>query len=166
MATRSSLEGPTLTAQSKSWTLRLRQAIDRHLPMDHLLPDRQPYYVGSWVYVFGVVTMAALVWVVVSGIVLSFFGPQWWHDSRVGRFFNSLHFWSVQLFFIFMVLQTATGDDVEPARRRPGGRPRRAAGDQRPFLPDRLHTAAPVHGRWQLPPRTGSRCASHRQPVV
>src|SRR5213082_623094 len=72
--------------------------------MDHLLPVRQPYYVGSWVYVFGVVTIAALVWVVVSGVVLAFMGPQWWHDSSVGRFFNSLHFWSVQLFFVFMVL--------------------------------------------------------------
>jgi len=81
-----------------SWTLRVRQAIDRQLPMDHLLPHRQPYYVGSWVYVFGVVTIAALVWVVVSGVVLAFMGPQWWHDSGVGRFFNSLHF------FIFMVL--------------------------------------------------------------
>jgi quinol-cytochrome oxidoreductase complex cytochrome b subunit len=89
---------------SRSWTLRVRQAIDSHLPMDHLLPDRQPYYVGSWVYVFGVVTIAALVWVIVSGVVLSSFGPQWWHDSSVGRFFNRLHFWSVQLFFIFMVL--------------------------------------------------------------
>jgi len=72
--------------------------------MDHLLPHRQPYYVGSWVYVFGVITITALVWVVVSGVVLSFMGPQWWHDSRLGRFFNSLHFWSVQLFFLFMVL--------------------------------------------------------------
>lgn len=87
-----------------SWTLRVRNAFDRHLPMDHLLPERQPYYVGSWVYVFGVVTIAALVWVIASGVVLSFFGPQWWHSSGVGRFFNSLHFWSVQLFFIFMVL--------------------------------------------------------------
>jgi quinol-cytochrome oxidoreductase complex cytochrome b subunit len=89
---------------SRSWTLRTRQWIDRALPMDHLLPDRQPYYVGSWVYVFGVITIAALVWVVVSGIVLAFMGPQWWHVSSVGRFFNSLHFWSVQMFFIFMVL--------------------------------------------------------------
>jgi len=104
MAARSSAEGGAAAPRPKSWTLRVRQAMDRSLPMDHLLPDRQPYYVGSWVYVFGVVTIAALVWVVVSGIVLSFFGPQWWHDSRVGRFFNSLHFWSVQMFFIFMVL--------------------------------------------------------------
>src|SRR5213078_2789301 len=43
-------------------------------------------------------------WVVASGVVLAFMGPQWWHDSSVGCFFNSLHFWSVQLFFIFMVL--------------------------------------------------------------
>jgi len=87
-----------------SWTLRIRAAMERNLPLDHLLPDRQPYYVGSWVYVFGVITIAALVWVIGSGVVLSFFGPQWWHDSGTGRFFNSLHFWSVQLFFIAMVL--------------------------------------------------------------
>ena len=87
-----------------SWTLRARMVIDRRLPMTELLPDRQPYFVGSWVYVFGVVTIAALVWVVASGVVLSFMGPQWWHDSNLGKFVNSLHFWSVQLFFLFMVL--------------------------------------------------------------
>ena len=91
-------------AADSGWTYRTRQWVERVLPMDHLLPHRQPYYVGSWVYVFGVITIAALVWVVVSGVVLSFMGPQWWHVSSLGRFFNSLHFWSVQLFFIFMVL--------------------------------------------------------------
>ena len=87
-----------------SWTERVRQIVNRQLPLEHLLPSRQPYYVGSWVYVFGVITIAALVWVVVSGVVLAFMGPQWWHDSSLGRFFNSLHFWSVQMFFIFMLL--------------------------------------------------------------
>jgi ubiquinol-cytochrome c reductase cytochrome b subunit len=87
-----------------SWTERARDYLGRRLPATNLLPDRQPYYVGSWVYVFGVVTIAALVWVILSGIVLAFFGPQWWHVSSIGRFFNGLHFWSVQLFFIFMVL--------------------------------------------------------------
>jgi quinol-cytochrome oxidoreductase complex cytochrome b subunit len=88
----------------RSWTLRVRQYISRRLPLEHLLPDRQPYYVGSWVYVFGVITIAALIWTILSGVVLAFFGPQWWHVSAIGRFFNSLHFWSVQLFFVFMVL--------------------------------------------------------------
>lgn len=89
---------------SVSWTDRTRATWERVLPMEHLLPSRQPYYVGSWVYVFGVITIAALVWVVASGVVLAFMGPQWWHDTGVGRFFNSIHFWSVQMFFLFMVL--------------------------------------------------------------
>jgi quinol---cytochrome c reductase cytochrome b subunit, bacillus type len=87
-----------------NWTHRARLVLERRLPTSSLLPERQPYYVGSWVYVFGVVTIAALVWLIASGVVLSIFGPEWWHFSAVGRFFNSLHFWSVQLFFIFMVL--------------------------------------------------------------
>jgi ubiquinol-cytochrome c reductase cytochrome b subunit len=51
-----------------------------------------------------VVTIAALVWVVVSGVVLALMGSAWWHTSSLGHFFNSIHFWSVQMFFIFMVL--------------------------------------------------------------
>src|SRR5438067_13871832 len=89
-------------ASDGSWTLRTRQWVDRVLPMDHLLPHRQPYYVGSWIYVFGVVTIAALVWVVVSGVVLSFLGPRGWQASSLGRSFNSRHSWSVQLFSLSM----------------------------------------------------------------
>ncbi len=87
-----------------SWTRALRRMIERELPTEHLLPDQEPAYVASWVYVFGVVAIAALVWVMVSGVVLAFFGPQWWHVSPQGHVVNSIHFWSVQLFFIFMVL--------------------------------------------------------------
>jgi len=87
-----------------SWTLAVRNYLQRRLPLESALPHRQPYYVGSWVYVFGVITIAALVWVILSGVVLVIFGPQWWHVSAVGRFVNSVHFWSVQLFFVFMVL--------------------------------------------------------------
>lgn len=87
-----------------NWTSRVREIVEGELPLENLFPARQPYYVGSWVYVFGVVTIAALVWLILSGVVLSIFGPQWWHTSNVGRFFNSLHFWSVQVFFVFMVL--------------------------------------------------------------
>jgi quinol-cytochrome oxidoreductase complex cytochrome b subunit len=87
-----------------SWTGALSRWVDSKLPAHRLFPDRQPAYVGSWVYVFGVCTIAALIIVILSGVVLSFFGPQWWHISPEGRFFNSLHFWSVQLFFAFMVM--------------------------------------------------------------
>jgi hypothetical protein len=95
---------PTPQAEPSSWTLSLRRSIQRTLPLTHLLPDRQPVFVGSWVYIFGVISIAGLVWVVASGVVLALFGPQWWHLSGVGRFVNSLHLWSVQVFFVFMVL--------------------------------------------------------------
>jgi quinol-cytochrome oxidoreductase complex cytochrome b subunit len=91
-------------AESSSWTLSIRRLLQRSLPLKHLLPDRQPVFVGSWVYIFGVVAIAGLIWVVGSGVVLALFGPQWWHQSGVGRFVNSLHLWSVQVFFVFMVL--------------------------------------------------------------
>ncbi len=97
-------EGVAPDVEPDTWTGAVRRQLGRRLPLERLLPDRQPYYVGSWVYVFGVITIAAFVWTMLSGIVLAFFGPQWWHVSSVGRFFNSLHFWSVQLLFVFMVL--------------------------------------------------------------
>jgi ubiquinol-cytochrome c reductase cytochrome b subunit len=87
-----------------SWTLAIRRFLERHIPLAHLLPARQPYWVGSWVYVFGAVAIAALVLVIGTGVVLVIFGPQWWHVSDVGHFVNALHFWSVQVFFVFMVL--------------------------------------------------------------
>jgi ubiquinol-cytochrome c reductase cytochrome b subunit len=87
-----------------SWTARVREAAALALPPERLLPDRQPSYVASWVYVFGVATMAALVVLVLSGSVLALGGPDWWRLSPVGHFFNSVHFWGVQLFFFAMVV--------------------------------------------------------------
>ncbi len=98
------MDEATAAGEPGSWTGSIRDWIARHLPLNELLPTHQPSYLKSWVYVFGAITIAALVWVVASGIILAAFGPQWWHHSSVGRFFNSLHFWSVQIFFIFMVL--------------------------------------------------------------
>jgi ubiquinol-cytochrome c reductase cytochrome b subunit len=42
--------------------------------------------------------------IILSGTILSLVGPMWWHTSSTGHFVNSLHFWSVQLFFLFMVI--------------------------------------------------------------
>ena len=87
-----------------NWTTRLRTRLGRTVPPGQLLPDRQPVYVSSWIYVFGVLTLAALLVVLASGAVLSLGGPAWWHGSATGHFVNSLHLWSVELFFAFMVI--------------------------------------------------------------
>jgi ubiquinol-cytochrome c reductase cytochrome b subunit len=91
-----------------SLTRDLQQQLSETLPYEELLPDEQPAYVHSYVYLFGVATIASFLLLFVSGIVLAAFGPQWWHSSGTGHFFNSLHFWAVQAFFFFMVLHLWT----------------------------------------------------------
>jgi quinol-cytochrome oxidoreductase complex cytochrome b subunit len=89
---------------SSNWTRKLRQAsLERYAPED-LLPDTQPAYVASWIYVFGVLTIAALIMLIASGLYLTLEGPSWWHTSSFGHYVNSVHLWSVELFFAFMVV--------------------------------------------------------------
>ena len=92
------------TEIDRQWTTRLRRGVVAKLPPDKLLPDSQPTYVASWIYVFGVTTMAALGVVIATGCILALRGPQWWHGSSIGHFVNSLHLWSVEIFFFAMVV--------------------------------------------------------------
>ncbi len=93
-----------LPEDADQWTARVRRRAVGAFPPERLLPDRQPAYVASWIYVFGVLTLTSLVVVLLSGAVLALEGPSWWHQSSVGLFVNSTHLWSVELFFFFMVV--------------------------------------------------------------
>lgn len=94
----------TDTAVDRQWTTRARRAWLRRLPPEQLLPDRQPAYVASWIYVFGVATIAAFLVLLATGAILTLGGVTWYHTSSLGRFVNSLHFWAVQVFFVVMVV--------------------------------------------------------------
>ena len=94
----------TVAADKRMWTARLRNFTLKILPPGKLLPDRQPAYVASWIYVFGVATLAALLMVIVSGTAIAIGGVDWWHVNPIGHFFNSVHLWSVELFMAFMVI--------------------------------------------------------------
>ena len=96
--------GPEADGDPTMWTARVRRLGLRLLPPGKLLPDRQPAYVRSWIYVFGVATLAALGTAIVSGFAIALGGPDWWHYNPVGHFFNSLHLWSVEMFMAFMVI--------------------------------------------------------------
>ncbi len=91
-------------ADPPTWTGRVRDAAVGSLPPDKLLPDTQPAYVASWIYVFGVLTLAAFAVILASGAVIAVGGPSWWHTSPFGHFMNSMHLWSTELFFFFMVV--------------------------------------------------------------
>jgi Cytochrome b(N-terminal)/b6/petB len=87
-----------------TWTGRVREAAVQALPPEKLLPDSQPTYVASWIYIFGVASIAALVVIIGSGCILALKGPAWWHYTGLGHFFNSIHLWAVELFFFAMVV--------------------------------------------------------------
>ena len=87
-----------------NWTDRVREGVTGLVPPGQALPSRQPAYVASWMYVFGVAALAALVVVLVSGFGLAVGGAAWWHTSSLGRFVNSVHLWSVEIFFASLVI--------------------------------------------------------------
>jgi len=90
-----------------SMTEKLQGFAKDNLTLDDALPTKLPVYVNSVAYLFGVLTLCSLVMIIATGIIMSIFGPNWYHVSQAGNFFHSLHFWSVQLFFAFMILHLA-----------------------------------------------------------
>jgi quinol-cytochrome oxidoreductase complex cytochrome b subunit len=85
-------------------TRRAQGLVTDNLSLEDALPTQMPVYVNSIVYLFGVTVLSALAALIATGVVMSLCGPIWYHGSRVGHFVNSLHFWSVQVFFAALIL--------------------------------------------------------------
>lgn len=49
----------------------------------------------------------AFLMLIVTGLVMTLFGPDWYHLSAAGHFVNSLHFWSTQILFASLLLHLA-----------------------------------------------------------
>ena len=54
-----------------TWTARVRESAVSTLPPEKLLADRQPAYVASWIYVFGILSLSAFALCLVSGAVIA-----------------------------------------------------------------------------------------------
>jgi quinol-cytochrome oxidoreductase complex cytochrome b subunit len=91
-----------------SMTEKLQGFVKENMTLDDALPTRLPVYVNSVAYLFGVFTLCSLVMVVLTGLIMAIWGPNWYHVARPGKFFHSLHFWAVQLFFTFMIVHLTT----------------------------------------------------------
>lgn len=87
-----------------NWTRYMRQKTQVLFSIDTWLPETLPEYAFGFMYMLGSLTASSFVVLVVSGVVMSANGPQWWTVSPIGFFFRGVHFWAVQAFFFFMVL--------------------------------------------------------------
>ena len=87
----------TLDGRARRWFMR-------SWPPQQLVPDAEPIYVKNWLYTMGVATLASMIMLFITGILLAIFGPEWWTTTKLGAFVDGLHYWSVELFFLFMMV--------------------------------------------------------------
>ena len=102
MSTQPDEKAPAVEAENAepgNWMAALRRYASKYWPYDRLLPSDEPVYVSKLFYMFGSLALMSFVSLIITGVILVFRGPFWWHTSDFGLFFNSLHFWSVQVFF-------------------------------------------------------------------
>ncbi|MEI6727374.1 MAG: cytochrome b N-terminal domain-containing protein [Actinomycetes bacterium] len=87
----------TLDGRARRWFLRT-------WPPQQLAPDAEPVFVRSWFYTMGVCTLACLITLFITGLLLALFGPEWWLTNRVGQFVDQMHYWAVVTLFLFMTV--------------------------------------------------------------
>ena len=92
---------PFTWSQPSAW---LRGALARNFPLRRLLPESEPAFVSSLLYTMGVLALAGLIVAVLSGALIALGGVSFWHTNSFGALMNSIHFWSVQAFFLFMAV--------------------------------------------------------------
>ncbi len=63
-----------------------------------------PFYANRFFYSLGFLSMISFVILLVTGIIMTLNGPDWWLVSSVGKFVRSIHLWSTQAFVLFVLL--------------------------------------------------------------
>jgi ubiquinol-cytochrome c reductase cytochrome b subunit len=87
----------TLDGRARRWFLGT-------WPPQQLMPDAEPVFIKSWFYTMGVATLACIITLFATGILLALGGPEFWLTNRVGQFVDQLHYWAVVLLFLFMTV--------------------------------------------------------------
>lgn len=63
-----------------------------------------PSYGNKLFYSLGFLSMISFALLVVTGTIMTFFGPIWWLSGGSGEYIRSVHLWATQAFVIFIVL--------------------------------------------------------------
>ncbi len=73
-------------------------------PFNRIFGKVAPSYAESYWYCMGGLTGFSLLLLIVTGIILTVFGPTWWLHTPIGLATKAMHFWSAQAFFFFLFL--------------------------------------------------------------
>ncbi len=73
-------------------------------PFNRMFGKDSPSYAESYWYCMGGLTFLSFLLLILSGLVLTLFGPTWWQGTYVGYVTKSIHYWTAQSFFFFLFL--------------------------------------------------------------
>lgn len=71
---------------------------------DKIYIHRLPSYGNKIFYGLGFLALTSLMTLVVTGVIMVFFGPTWWLTDHVGAYVRSIHDWAVQAFIAVLIL--------------------------------------------------------------
>lgn len=63
-----------------------------------------PKYGNKFFYSLGFLSMIAFMTLIVTGTIMTIFGPTWWLTNALGVYVRSTHLWATQAFVIFILL--------------------------------------------------------------
>jgi len=66
--------------------------------------ENVPAYANKFFYSLGFLSMICFMLLIATGIVMVFFGPDWWLTNGIGKYFRSIHLWATQAFVLFILL--------------------------------------------------------------
>jgi ubiquinol-cytochrome c reductase cytochrome b subunit len=72
--------------------------------LNGMMIDKVPSYGNKFLYSLGFLTALSLISLIVTGVVMTLFGPNWWLTTGVGGYMRSVHLWSTQAMVLFTIL--------------------------------------------------------------
>ncbi len=63
-----------------------------------------PSYGNKFFYSLGFLSMISFMVLIITGVVMVFFGPTWWLTNGIGQYMRSVHMWATQAFVLFIIL--------------------------------------------------------------
>lgn len=76
---------------------------------EEMMIHKLPSYANSFFYSLGFLMLVCFVILVITGMVMLFFGQAWWQLAPLGIFTRSVHLWAAMAFAFFLVLHAFVG---------------------------------------------------------